>query len=387
MTIQEFKLVDPGADYILFFYSGTPTASISAVNISNVDCNGKNIYSVFSPLTNLLIPINGVNYNFTVTSRTLYTNYAHFTVEPISVSTSNLVNEGSCTDIVTVPTLLSSEFGVSDYQALLNNASDNRSVDFIYKVDRNKLTISASNINAINAGNAELADYQELNYSSVGLTNSRYGGSKTTTLEYGLSPALTGVLVDGSVYNPTVANGYICSQSISDRNLEELVIGYNASSETSFKGTVLYTEDLKINYELVAKFYLGSNIPSGSTSITLNSYVDVNSGDIIRFKQGSSKEEILKVESVPSKTSTSTQLVVTRAYKSEIDPNNNAKTFYASGTLAFSVSKLTGTILFKPGGNRLYRISNRKIWIKENSKIFYVDEAGQVIFELITCSI
>lgn len=392
MTIQEFKLVDPGVDYILFFYSGTPTASISAINISTTDCRGANIYAVFQSLTNLSIPINGINYNFSVTGRTLYTTYAHFTVTPVSVPTADLTDQGTCTDIVTVPTLQSSEFKFSEYQAIQNNALDNRSVDFIFKVDRNKLTVSASNINAINAGNAELADYQELNYSSIGLANSRYAGAKTTEDEYGISPALSGIVTDGAVYAPSQTNGYICSQSFADRQVEDIIIGYDASSAASYSGTALYSEDLKINYISLAKFTFLSgsyptykNIQPGETTLTLNAYIDIYPEDIIKIKQGTAREEVMKVESVISKTSVETKFTVTRAYKVDVDPNNAAQTFYS--TLTTTVSKPSGTTLFKSDSNKLYRLSNRKVWIKENSKIFYADEGGQVIFELTTCSI
>ena len=387
MTIQEFKLIDPGNEYIMVYYTGSPTASITAVNLAAVDCRGTNISVGFHSLTQITLPFNGSTYTLDITGRTIYTNYAHFTVSPVSVPTSNLTNEGNCTDFITVPNLQSTLFQFSDYQAILNNASANRTTGFIFDVDRNKLEIAASNIEAINAGSATLASYQELNYSSIGITNSRYVGSKTSTAQYGISPAFTGTVVDASLYTANQSNGFICSQSIDSRVVDEIIVGYDASATPSFDGDIQYADDIKINYIDLAKFYFtsGSDLNSGATTLTLNAFIDVYPEDIIRLKQGTLLNEVMKVQSVISKTSSESIFTVTRAYKSDVDPNNIARTFYKNGILG--VSRLTGTQFFKADGNRLYKLSNKKVWIKENSKIFYVDEKGQVIFELITCSI
>lgn len=387
MTLQEFKLIDPGNEYIMVYYTGSPTATISAINLATVDCRGTNISTVFQSLTGLVIPLNGTTYTLTVTGRSIYASYAHFTVSNTSVPASSLTNQGNCTDFVTVPNLQDTLFSFSDYQAILNNATSNRTVGFIFNVDRDKLEISANNIQAINSGTATLADFQELNYSSIGITNSRYDGAKTSTEQYGISPAFTGTVVDAALYPTNQTNNFICSQSADKRIIEEVIVGYDASSTPSFDGNIQYADDIKINYNTLAKFYFqsGSDINSGATTLILNAFIDVYPDDIIRVKQGTLLNEVMKVQSVTSKTSSQSIFTVTRAYKSDVDPNNTATPFYKNGDL--KISKLTGTQFFKADGNRLYKLSNKKVWIKENSKIFYVDEKGQVIFELITCSI
>ena len=387
MTVNEFKLINPGSEFIMVYYTGSPTATISAINLAAVDCRGTNIATVFQSLTGLVIPLNGTTYNLTVTGRSIYNSYAHFTVTSTSVPTSSLTNQGNCTDFITVPNLQDTLFSFSDYQATLNNATSNRTVGFVFNVDRDKLEIFADNIQAINSGTATLANFQELNYSSIGITNSRYSGAKTSTEQYGISPAFTGTLVDAALYPTNQSNNFICSQSIDRRTVEEVIVGYDASSTPSFDGDIQYADDIKINYNSLAKFYFvsGSDLNSGATTLTLNAFIDVYPEDIIRVKQGTLLNEVMKVESVISKSASQTIFTVTRAYKSDVDPNNIARTFYKNGTLG--VSRLTGTQFFKADGNRLYKLSNKKVWIKENSKIFYVDEKGQVIFELITCSI
>ena len=152
-----------------------------------------------------------------------------------------------------------------------------------------------------------------------------------------------------------------------------------------YTGTDADLEEVKIEYVPLAKFYYTSGqINPEDTELTFNTYVDVYPGDIIRIKSGT-PEEVVKVVSVTTKTSSSTVITVLRGYKSNIDPNNTAKLF-ANNTF-LQISKLTGTQLFKPEGNRLYRLFNKKVWIKDSSKVFYIDEGGRALFNLVVCSI
>lgn len=379
MTLDQFANYAPVPGGINLYYS---ESVISAINISSEDCEGRNVASSLQELTSLTVTVEETSYILQVINSKAKDNYYNYVIDPIVLPS---VQDTLCTDSQLVPNPGKGTFNISEYNATLNNYTDNTSTSYIYDVDRTQLSATPINYNAILNGTATPAEFQELNYSSVGIINSRYEGAKTTADEYGISPAFAGVLVEGAVYSPSQTAGFICSQSISDRTVEEIVVGYDAAASPSFDGSAQYTDSISINYTTLSKFfYNNGTISDSATSITVNTSLDIYPGDLIRFTQGTLLNEVMKVETVPLKTSNSTQFTVIRAYKSDIDPNNEARAF-SNGFL--TISRLTGTQLFKADSNKLYRLSNKKVWIKDNLKVFYVDEEGQVIFELVTCSV
>lgn len=393
MTLEEFKTgVVPSQGEITFYHTGTPP-TVQALNISITSNLGVNVGSSLTVLSKILINIEGTTYTLTVSYVEAYPGYYFVKIQdytfPSSLFTDgNLNDENSVNPTFFVPNLQDAAIVRSDYNAILNNATFNRTVAFIFDVDRSKYTDVGTrpvNYDTIIAGTATPASFQELNYTSVGLTNSRYGGAKTSEAQYGVSPAFSGISVNGALYTPNQSNGYICSQSLSDRNVEDVIVGYDASASPSFAGSAVYAEDISINYETLAKFIKSSGtIDASATTLDLNAYIDIYPGDIIRIKLGT-PEEILKVVSVSSKTSSSTVFTAIRAYKSDVNPDNTAVAI--TGGAIVTVSRLSSTTVFKTDGNQLYKVSNRKLWVEQNTKVFYIDEGGKVIFELITCSI
>lgn len=238
MTIQQFKNINPGNEFVVIYYTDSPD-TVSAINISTTDCNGNNIAEVLNELQEISININGTLVPFNIVNSQIFAGYYHFLLEDKEVTGVSSTTEGVCEIFYTKPPFLGTGFSKSEYQAILNNASSNRTAAFIYDVDRNNSQLLPSNYESIMSGSATKAQYQELNYSSIGIGNSRYSGAKTSIVDYGVSSALGVKLFDGSSYLSTIDNNYICSQSLSDRDIESFA--YTGNTDFPVSGSRIFT--------------------------------------------------------------------------------------------------------------------------------------------------
>lgn len=246
MTIEQFATLDPGIGNIMLYHSGN---TVSAINIDIISCNSLNISRALSELTKISIVINGTSYLTDILFTSVKTGYYHFLVQPFNVSSVTDIND--CIVTALVPGISQINFNKSDYQALKNNASNTVTTSFIFDVDRRSSQLKPQNYNAIISGSASPAQFQELNYTSVGLTNSRYSGAKTVsspsvsssyapfTVPYGVDPAVSGTPFEAASYLTTTENNFICSQSLSDRDIE--IFLYEGTDEVPTVGSRIFT--------------------------------------------------------------------------------------------------------------------------------------------------
>jgi hypothetical protein len=106
-------------------------------------------------------------------------------------------------------------------------------------VDRTTSQLIPQNYQAIISGSATPAQYQELNYSSIGIGNSRYGGSKTNKPQYGVDAGVSGTPFQAASYLSTSDNNFICSQSLSDRDIE--IYLFEGNGEVPIVGNGIFT--------------------------------------------------------------------------------------------------------------------------------------------------
>ena len=234
MTIEQFTTLDPGPATMMLFHQGNV---VSAVNVDNVSCNGLNVSSPLEELERITLNIQGVLYTTDVILVITFPGYYHVLLEPITVGST--VDNFACTTTALFPGISQLNFGKSDYQAIKNNADQARTTSFIYDVDRRTSQLIPQNYQAIISGSATPAQYQELNYSSIGLGNSRYGGSKTNKPEYGVDAGVSGTPFQAASYLSTSANNFICSQSLSDRDIE--IYLFDGNGEVPIVGNSIFT--------------------------------------------------------------------------------------------------------------------------------------------------
>lgn len=240
----------PGGRQVLFYISGSQgQEKVTAMNVSVLDGNGRNTFDSLNNLTSLTITLLGVNTKLLPTTKKFYNSddgdYFSYTVEPVDISsrispsTPTGIND-TYDDFQTflVPTPADSDFFRSEYQAILNNTEEDRVTNFIYDVDRSNSSIVPLNYNNIISGSAQKAAFQKLNHTSIGLRNSRYDGAKTSKASFGVSPAIAGTTFEAASYLSSSLNSTICSQSLSDRNLDTFV--FTGTDEVPLSGSSIF---------------------------------------------------------------------------------------------------------------------------------------------------
>lgn len=306
---------------------------------------------------------------------------------------------------------LDTDFRVSEYNALDNNADRSTKDQYIQKVDRSRKQVNPVNLSAILSDVAPKADSIESNYTATGLVNSKYKGSKTDKAEYGTFPAIGAVQFEGALYTniPTGSSqqqdAYICSQSVEDRNYKTLLFSVNRQSTSVTQGDGITDASLP-RIRTTRLFFSGSKVgdtdgfsaPSGSQKdFAVSSFIDIKSGDILAFSfflgpaQTTVYENVL-VESVEFISESlngpiiGTSGSVQRGYLSDIDSvSTEDGTKDWSATSVFSIHKYTPDIIYELNGNVPYRIVNKRLYLRETGEVFYVDERGQVLAKTIDC--
>lgn len=236
-TIDNFKNNSVPIDQSIELYLDEGTI-VKAINVDFNAIDG-NVFESLKELTQISILINSVFYTFDIISREAIDGYFFYLVDPVDIQAT--FTEGNPTTVRLKPSPGDANFSKSEYQAIQNNYSTNRSVSFIYDVDRTTSQITPSNYDSILNDTAIPAQYQELNYSSVGLSNSRYSGTKTSIEDYGVSSALGVKTFEGSSYLTSITDNYICSQSLNERELESFA--YTGNTDFPVSGSRIFKFD------------------------------------------------------------------------------------------------------------------------------------------------
>ena len=222
---------------------------------------------------------------------------------------------------------------------------------------------------------APLAPVQDSNYSSTGIVNARYNGTKTTQQDYsGIEPAIGAAPFEAAVYTLNENDNFICSQSLADRDIKEfLFIG-----EEDLPGASI------TNLGTVA----ASNVLSSGTDTTFDLAVadlglrkQIRPGDVLEIVNGSNSELIqVELATLPAPGSIVMNITVLRNY-------NNSVVSLQAYPANSQVSRFSNTRIFEIKGNRLLASTGKKIWVKENRTILKTSESGYVTELSATCSV
>lgn len=238
VTIETFKLQNP-SDYdaqMLVFLPGTIRNTVTAINISNEDRDLNNLRRSLSELKSVTTDILGLDTTITPTTATYMGGYWHYTVENFELTTAQLGDHSFTGSFITPedspvqvsqavfdPSPSGLAFRLSEYEAIENNTIGDRTVGFIFDVDRTTNSLVPSNYQTIISGTATPASFQLSNHSSVGISNSRYAGAKTSITDFGVNSAINAQPINGSIYISSSADTFICSQSDDLRIINELL--------------------------------------------------------------------------------------------------------------------------------------------------------------------
>lgn len=210
---------------------------------------------------------------------------------------------------------------------------------------------------------APLAPVQDSNYTHTGHSNARYNGTKTSEIDFsGIGSAVSATQFEGAAYQPTEDNGFICSQSLSDRTIENFL----------FEGT----EDLPTT----ASFFIGNVNVSDPISAANDTSVIISAGkgksivvgDVLLFDD-TTNTEVMQVLSAEETSSPFGGVVL---FQLTVARNYDGAGLQAGFSAGTSVTLLHGTRIFKARGSRLVPVGRQKIWVKETRKIVDTNDRG-----------
>lgn len=157
----------------------------------------------------------------------------NFDEGPIHYGSFSSLPDPTFNEEVYMEPFLEGTFGNSDYEALFSNAIVNEQSNFIFKVDRNESQINPTNLEAIVNRSAIKADLQDSNYTTSGLSNARYFGSKINSgsLE-GDNPGLSFTRFDASLHELDADNATIASINAQERTINQFFFNLDLDLRT-----------------------------------------------------------------------------------------------------------------------------------------------------------
>ena len=219
---------------------------------------------------------------------------------------------------------------------------------------------------------APSAPVQDSNYTHTGHINARYNGTKTNEIDFsGISSAVAGTVFEGAAYIEAEVDGAICSQSLSDRNIEQFI----------FEGT----GDLPVAQSENIGTVDSSDVVAASndTQFAISTFFgkSILVGDVLRLTNGVNTEvvQVLTVNQTVFGKFPVFTVTVTRNYDSA-----GLQAGFAAGS---TVDKTAGSRIFRPRGNRLVPIGRQKVWIKDNRTIVKTNDRGFVTELSTTCTV
>lgn len=392
-SLPNFAQYTPGSSQTLFLYDDNVlTYTIYAASINTTACNSLNALQAIQAAERVTFTINGTDYPVTINQKIDKGQYfvMDFT-EPFDIPRTGPT---ACSKIVFEPGVGGINFDNSDYNPQFNNYNDNRKFTGgigsgkVYDVDRSKSQTKPLNLTAILEGTAKEAQFQELNYTSVGILNSRYDGSKTSEADFGIRAFFNGSLFKGEEFASDITGSIICSKSIDEREIEDFFF----SVDPTF-GSITGSLEPSIRFEDLGVVKLKGNITGTATSIVIpkpSGSIDILPDDRLELHEtGSSLAyERVKVISVTETSNTAYTLNVIRGYESEKDPEgvSNGVAYHLNDVVR--IRRIKGDTIYRLAGNKPdYRLAEKNIYVKDPEKVYYIDTDGRVFWELLDCTL
>lgn len=392
MTLEAFKSTDPGLGTVKLFI--TDTDKVSGMTVSFFNCNQINFSYTLSQVNTVVI--NGTE--IPVVSKTTYApTHFYFETTPTVFDTTATNLNDTCFLIDLIPFIDPIPFTYNTYNALLGNSETSRDNTFAYDVDRRSDQIRPKNIEAILSDTATPAKFQDLNYTSIGITNSRYSGAKTSKAEYGTSPAITLIPFEGVEFGADVENNRICSQSanITAPDTYGFIINnpgqvYNTIplQPTQDYPTAVTASVLSALGDAKIDGSYGLTVTSTQTELTVveSSGTEIVENDILVIRPWSTGsaplyEDFVEVQSV-SRVSGFTALKVKRGLlgtSRDVTELNDNNTIY--------LYKVKSDTIYRIDGNQISKLGRKKLYIPDTGQVLLISNEGRVVKIEKTCGI
>lgn len=406
-VILNFSNNAPNDAFITMLYlADSPpdtTFTIHAVNINTTACFNTSVFDAVAELTQLSFTIGSTVVTTQVISKINKGSYWHFVITPFQVQ--NVVGIEQCNLTLFEPTIISSVFTNSDYNPLISNATFSRTSDFIYDVDRVKNQSQPTNLDAILDQSADAAPIQDSSYSSVGITNSRYNGTKTNINEYGFSAAINASMFEGAIYTEDKIPTRICSLSGSnERPIKDYLFSIDSQYNPVYTSRFMFENSLDTTpdeidlpqprYNLIYSgsvaddFQTGAN-PSTNIFIPGNRLEEIFPDRYYVIRMGATDYEVV-VLSNPlyiNNTNKTRYDVERKAFEDINGDTNQLSQTVSANTSTLPLYEILGDTIYNTDGSQVYKITEKLLYVGDSNNIYYIDSKGQAIAELIDCSI
>lgn len=349
---------------------GIISSMIITTNAFSINGQTGNTYieNVLEQIESVKFNFNGTAYELIISSRSYYpasNPFFYYTVEPAYVPNyfdADLTTP-ALTAITFTPYLLDVQFGFSEFNPLISNASIGRKSDRIMQSDRLEQTILPSNINALLSESAVKASIQDSLYSDTGWSNARYQGSETNAQQSaGIAPTISGRTFIGEVFASGSDTDYICAldSKINQELFHTADTTLPTFSLSNFKVTLG-----AIFGQLQTQFFYSNitTLASGSLAI----------GDVLAAPTDYlSRTEYMKITEINSNQN---KITVTRdIYNAFL----GILVSWPSGTIFTKVNRFD-IFRFGIGQNRIQLVNNSRIYINGNNTIIDTDDYGQIV--------
>lgn len=339
--------------------------------------NQIDLQNVLLLATSVKFTLAGQFFNLQIVNRSRYTSvvddrfkdYYYLEVTPTEFNTTNSSPDDllGVSDITFFPFVQDENYNYSNNNPLISNALENRTSTLAQQSDRVGSSTSPTNLVKLLAENATPAQTQDSNYSLTGWSNARYKGTATNAQNYkGIPPAVTAKAFLGELNPSSSADLLICSRSLSDRIVVELLSTGNQEIP-SFEGFV------KTKYQLL------TNVVPGSSTIvyTINNTAVTGSLEIGSIIKVGTAAELLRITNIEPGFN---RLTVTRGY---------LKTTALNLTQSDKITVVKPLKIFKvgTGGANIVNSTNSKVWVKESKEILVTDEYGLVYASSSLCTV
>ena len=254
-NLAQFKNTAPQSGEIRVLYREVNGLDvIKAISVSTTSNNGQDVSLSLAELEEIQFAVSasGFTPKLIVQEGSKKSDYFYFNTADVTIASVSSSNDS----VVNITPFLLEKFKNNDYNALISNASISRTSKFKFDVDRlegntvlhykvntsSSLPVRPTNYESILSGSATLAAVQDSNYTHTGHINARYNGTETSAADFGgINPAISGTPFEAAVYLSGSDTNFICSKSLSDRDIETYL--FTGTSDTPISGSRIFQID------------------------------------------------------------------------------------------------------------------------------------------------
>jgi hypothetical protein len=401
ITTDNFIITNPGlAGVRLLFGTGSNQGKVQGIIANTTDCNQNNYAAEFEALE----VFNIFSTPFPIASRQAKTNHYYFEIHPpVAFDTGSITTPTICKDTTFVPSTVV-DFTNNVYNVTFNSDQELRSSQYQFVVDSNNSGSSTrpSNIKAILADTAVTASVQDSNYSSLAVIRGRYEGAETGVSDYGILPAIAAEAKNGAIYDSSLSKNYICTQTSSTDirpNKEFFFVPTQDSSTRVDSGSLNYNNP-NYRYRTIVKgnivnqnasvtgseLYLNFNTASAGVAIGdyLQLFGNTAGGGPTYYNRGI---EFVKVLSLTQHNDSVVSASVKRnAIKDQFDSTIPFGTVHVPDNTQFHVRHVKGDQIYEAEGNKLFKVTDKKLYNYDTEEVFFVGEEGYILYPFGSCS-